>query len=141
METKINQIITALNELEAKECHRTFLEYGNGLLKVRIIHIKTEKIVYEKTINLKEERKALKKLLNHIIEMRFCIMKTPFQCYKREFVKGVKAGVWEKTKPVIEYSKNATAAKQIDGSGYFIDDFDNGLQYYVDMKQINETNK
>ena len=141
METKINQIITALNELEAKECHRTFLEYGNGLLKVRIIHIKTEKIVYEKTINLKEERKALKKLLKHVIEMRYCIINTPFQCYRREFVKGVISGAWKKTKSVIEFGKNATSAKQIDDSGYFIDDTENGLQYYVDMKQINETNK
>ena len=140
METKINQIITALMELEAKGCHNTFFEYGNGLLRVRIIKIEPEKIVYEKTINLKEERKELKKLLKHIIDMRYLIMKTPFQCYKRIFIKGVKSGEWKKTKSIIEYGKEATGAKQIDGSGYFIDDHENGLQYFVDMKQTSETN-
>ena len=141
METKINQIITALMELEAKECHNTFFEYGNGLLRVRIIKIEPEKIVCEKTINLKEERKALKKLLKHIIGMRYLIMITPYQCYKRIFIKGIKSGEWEKTKSIIEYGKEATGAKQIDGSGYFIDDPENGLQYFVDMKQISETNE
>jgi hypothetical protein len=29
----------------------------------------------------------------------------------------------------------------IDGSGYYIDDPDNGLQYFVDMKQSSETEK
>jgi hypothetical protein len=59
---------------------------------------------------------------------------TSFQCYKREFVKGEKAGKWEKTVPVIEFGENATQAMLIDGSGYYIDDPDNGLQYFVDMK-------
>ena len=138
METKIVQIIMALFELEAKECHRTFFEYGNGLFRVRIIGITTEKVVYEKQINVVEERKELKKLLKHVTDMRYCVMKVPYQCYVREFVKGVKSGEWEKTGSILEYGKKATAAKQIDNSGCFIDDFENGLQYYIDYKQIIE---
>jgi hypothetical protein len=69
------------------------------------------------------------------------ITTTVFQCYKREFTKGVKSGAWEKTRPVIEYGDNAISAMLIDGSGYYIDDPDNGLQYFVDMKQLSEMNK
>lgn len=64
---------------------------------------------------------------------------TVFQCHKREFIKGEKSGAWEKTCPAIEYGDNATSAMLIDGSGYYIDDPDNGLQYFVDMKQLSET--
>ena len=141
MERKINQIITALFELEAKGCHRTFLEYANGLFTVRIIKVETETIVYENTINLKEERKGLKKVLNHVISIDSCVMRFPYQCYRRKFVKGILCGAWEKCKSVIEYGEHATVYKQIDGSGCFIDDFENGLQYYVDYKHIIETNK
>ena len=63
---------------------------------------------------------------------------TIFQCYKREFIKGVKSGTWEKIRPVIEYGDNATSAMLIDGTGYYIDDPDNGLQYFVDMNRLSE---
>jgi len=139
MERKINQIITALFELEAKECHRTCFEYGNGLFRVRIIGITTENVVYEKQINVVEERKELKKLLKHVTDMRYCVMKVPYQCYVREFVKGVKSGEWEKTGSVIEYGKKAIAEKT--EKGFFIDDFENSLQYFVDYSHIIETNK
>ena len=141
MNTKINQIITALFELEAKECHRTFFEYGNGLFRVKIINRETEKVVYEKTVNVAEGRKTLKKILLHVIAMRSFVLKVPYQCYRREFVEGIKSGEWEKTKSIIEFGKNATASMQIDGQGYFIDDCANGLQYYVDIKQLSDTQK
>lgn len=64
---------------------------------------------------------------------------TVFQCYKREFITGEKSGAWEKTRPVIEYGDYATSAMLIDGSGYYINDPENGLQYFVDMKQLSET--
>jgi hypothetical protein len=35
----------------------------------------------------------------------------------------------------IKYGDNATQSMLIDGSGYYIDDPDNGMQYFVDMKQ------
>ena len=141
METKINQIITALFELEAKGFYRTFFEYGNNLFRVRIFKSDTEKIAYEKTINLKDEQKALKKMLKQIVEMKYGIMKTPFQCYRQVFIKGVKSGAWEKTSPIIEYGKNATTSMLIDNSGYYINDPDNDLMYFVDVKQLSETNK
>jgi len=141
MKEKINQIVTALFELEAKECHRTYFEYGNGLFRVRIINRETEKIEYEKSISLATDRKELKRLLNHVIDMRYCVHKTSFQCYRREFVKGVKSGEWEKTKCVIEHGKRATASMLIDNSGYYIDDPENGLQYFVNYKQLSEIDK
>lgn len=67
------------------------------------------------------------------------ITTTIFQCYKREFIKGVKSGTWEKIRPVIGYGDNASSAMLIDGSGYYIDDPDNKLQYFVDMNQLSET--
>jgi hypothetical protein len=65
----------------------------------------------------------------------------PFPCYRREFIKGEKSGEWIKILPVIEYGDNATQSMLIDGSGYYIDDPDNDLQYFVDMKQSGETEK
>ncbi len=61
-----------------------------------------------------------------------------FPCYKREFIQGVTAGEWEKTTLTIEYGDNAVTSMLIDGSGYYINDPDNGLQYFVDMKQVSE---
>jgi hypothetical protein len=66
---------------------------------------------------------------------------TAFQCYKREFIKGEFVGEWEKTTSVFEFGDNATQAMLIDGSGYYIDDPDNGLQYFVDYQSLSETNE
>jgi hypothetical protein len=62
------------------------------------------------------------------------VMVTPFQCYKREFIIGEKSGEWTKILPIIEYGDNAMQSTLIDSSGYYIDDPDNDLQYFVDMK-------
>jgi hypothetical protein len=64
-----------------------------------------------------------------------------FQCHRREFIQGVKAGEWEKTGSTIEYGDNATTSMLTDGSGYYINDPDNGVQYFVDMKPTGETDK
>ncbi len=66
---------------------------------------------------------------------------TLFPCYKREFIKGERAGKWEKTGSTIKYGDNATQSILIDGSGYYIDDPNNAVQYFVDMKQVSETDK
>lgn len=63
---------------------------------------------------------------------------TIFPCYKREFIKGITAGEWEKTASTIEYGDNATTSMLIDGSGYYIDDPDNEIQYFVDMRQTDK---
>jgi len=137
----INQIITALMELEAKRCHSVFFEYINGLFRVRIFkgEASAEKIVYEKTINLIKEQAELEELYKHIENMKLHIYTTVFQCYKRECVKGKKAGKWEKVKPFFEFGANATTAMQIGGLGNFIDDPDNDLYYFVDMKQLSDS--
>ena len=137
----INKIITALFELEAKGCHLVFFEYGNELLRVRICKRETEKIMYEQTTHLTKEPKALEKLLELIDDMKCHILKTIFQCYRQEFIKGVKSGKWEKTKPIIEFGNNATSEMLIDFLGYYINDPDNNLLYFVDMKQLSETNE
>ncbi|MDR2056998.1 MAG: hypothetical protein LBP83_01715 [Dysgonamonadaceae bacterium] len=142
MKTKINQIITALMELEAKGCHAVSFEYGNGLFKLSIFRgeVKAEKVVYEQTINLAIEQTELCEICRMIENLKSHVKKTVFQCYKREFVKGEKAGKWEKSGSSFEFGDNATSAMLIDHSGYYIDDPDNGLQYFVDYHS-SETDK
>ena len=135
----IHQVITALMELEAKGYHSVFFEYGNELFCVKIFKSETGAIVYEKTINTIQEQ--AEELYNRIENMKLYVYTTVFQCYKQEFVKGKKFGKWEKTKPVFEFGENATSSMLIDGSGYYIDDPDNELLYFVDMKQLSETDK
>ncbi|MDR1667638.1 MAG: hypothetical protein LBS03_08120 [Bacteroidales bacterium] len=134
MEAEINQIITSLMELESKGCHSINFEYGNGLFRVKILRLASEDIVYERTVNPVQEQTQLDELFGFIKNLKLRTRTTLHQCYKREFIKGEKAGEWEKTKPAFEFGENATQAMLIDGSGYYIDDPDNGLQYFVDMK-------
>ena len=132
----INQIITALIELEAKECHSVFFEYGNSLFKVKISC--ADKILYERTINSKQEQTEINKLSKLIETLIGHIWKTVFQCYKRDFIIGEKSGKWEKVKPTFVYGKNAMYSMLYGSSGYFIDDPDNNLQYFVDYKEVSE---
>jgi len=139
MKEKINQIISALFELEAKGCYRTFFEYGNGLFRMKIVNRETDKVVYEKTVNIAEGQKTLKKILRHVIAMRSGVMKFNYQCYKRKSVKGIASGKWEKTNSIIEYGKKATAEKS--ENGLLINDFENELLYFVDFRKKIETDK
>jgi hypothetical protein len=141
MKESINQIITALFELEAKGCHSVFFEYGSGLFCARIYSGEQSKgkVLYERTINIAEEQAELEKLHNLTKKLKLLVCTTVFQCYRRKFVKDEKSGDREKTGSIFEVGENAMQAMQIDGSGYFTDDPDNGLQYYTDMKQVSET--
>jgi hypothetical protein len=141
MKEKINQVITALMELEAKGCHTVSFEYGSGLFRLRIFRGETEaeNIVYERTINWSVEHAELDEVCRNVENLKSHVKKTLFQCYKREFVKGEKSGEWEKTKSAFEFGDNATSEMLADCSGYYITDPDNGLQYFVDMKQESET--
>jgi hypothetical protein len=65
---------------------------------------------------------------------------TTFRCYQRKFVKGEKPSEWIEILPVIEYGDNATQSMLIDGSGCYIDDPDNDMQYFVDY-EINKSSK
>jgi hypothetical protein len=143
MKSTVNQIITALMELEAKGCHSVFFEYGNGLFHVRIYNgeIRLGKTVYEKTIYHGIEQSEMVRLSNLIGTLSSHVYTTVFQCYRQEFVNGKKSGKWEKTKPSFEYGDNATQSMLIDGSGYYIDDPENGVQYFVSMKELSETGK
>ncbi len=143
MKAKINQIITALLELEAKGCHAVFFEYGNGLFRARIFRGEAheEKVLYQRVINPAREPDELDKFQGFIENLKEHIMTIVYPCYKREFIKGEKAGKWEKTGSTIEFGDNATQSMLIDGSGYYIDAPDNAVQYFVDMKQVSETDK
>jgi hypothetical protein len=136
-ETKINPIITALMELEAKGCHRVFFEYGNGLFSIKIFRneVSRENIVYERTINPEQEQAGLDEVSGFVDNLKLHVKTTSFQCYRRDFVTGEICGEWEKTKPAFEFGDHAMQSMLIDGSGYYIDDPDNGMQYFVDMKQ------
>jgi hypothetical protein len=134
MKEKINPIITALMELETKGCHRVNFEYGNGLFRVRILRLTSEKIVYERTVNLMQEQAELDELSGFIENLKLHVKATLHPCYRRDFVKGELSGEWEKTKSSFEFGENAMQSMLIDGSGYYIDDPDNCLQYFVDMK-------
>jgi hypothetical protein len=138
----INQIITALEELEAKGCHSVFYEYGNGQFHIRIFKydVKADNIVYEKTVGLPQEQVELDEITEQINNMRYMVKKTIFQCYKRDFIMGKRAGEWQKIKPCFAFGENATSSMLIDGTGYYINDPDNGLQYFVDMKEVSTTN-
>lgn len=137
----INKIITTLFELEAKGYHSIFFEYENGLFRVRIMQLATEKIVYERTINTLRELEKVVETLETIKNICLNIWKTPFKCYMREFILGEKVGNWEKTRSIIELGDNATQAMLADDSGYYIDDPDNHLQYFVCYKELSESEK
>ena len=66
--TSINQIISALMELEAKGCHSVTFEYGDGLFRVRIFsgELGIGKIVYQKSFYPLQEQAEIDKLLNMI---------------------------------------------------------------------------
>jgi len=132
----INKVITALVELEAKGCHSVVFDYGNGILRVKIYSGEewTGKIVYKGTIT-EGERAEMEKLLNLIETLSNRVITTVFQCYIREFVRGEKSGDWRTTQPVFEFGENSTYEMLTDGSGYYLTDLENGLQYFVDMKQ------
>jgi hypothetical protein len=136
----ISQVIAALHELEAKGCHSVCFEYGSGLFRIRIFRgkIEAETVVYERTVNAIDEPERLEEAINHIRDLRNHVTKTLFQCYRREFVPGEKAGKWEKTGSSFEFGDNATQSMLIDGSGYHINDPDNGLQYFVDYEIKNK---
>jgi hypothetical protein len=139
-EKSIHQIINSLMELEAKGCHTAFFEYGNGMFRIRIFKgdVSVENIVYERTINTNVEQSELDGIYKHVSNMKYYVTKTSFQCFKREFIKGEKVGEWQEIKPCFEFGENATSEMVISGSGYFVSDLDNNLQYYVDYNKISE---
>jgi hypothetical protein len=63
------------------------------------------------------------------------VFSTTYQCYRRDFEKDNVSGEWEKCASSFEFGDNATQSMLTDGSGYYIDDPENHLQYFVDMKQ------
>jgi len=136
----IHQVITALMELQAKGCHSIFFEYGNGTFHVRIFkgEVDAGNIVFEKTVNPADEQAELEEITKQVDNMKYLVCSSSFLCHKREFIKGEKSSEWVKTKPVFVVGENSTQAMVIDGSGYFIDDPDNGLQYHVNMNELSD---
>jgi hypothetical protein len=144
MKTKVSQIITMLLELQSKGYFDISFDYEGNRFQVRIYKGKSDLQkcpAYQECIDLTAANESkLDEVFNMIDALKALdtnnVMITPFQpCYKREFVKGEKSGEWIAILPIIEYGENATCSMLIDGSGYYIDDPDNGMQYFVDMKK------
>jgi hypothetical protein len=149
MKTTVNQIITALLELQDKGYFDISFDYEKDLFQVRIYKGKSDlhkRPVYHESINLTND-KGLDEVFNMVEALKATpandknnVMITPFQCYRREFIIGEKSGEWIKILPIIEYGDNAMQSMLIDGSGYYIDDPDNDLQYFVNYHS-SETDK
>ncbi|MDR1155115.1 MAG: hypothetical protein LBL04_10400 [Bacteroidales bacterium] len=148
MKTKVSQTITALLELQRKGYFDISLIYEGNFFRLRIYKGKFElqKLpVYYESIELPGEEGKLDEVFNMVEALKAVpvkdtnnVMITSFQCYKQEFVNGEKSGKWIKILPVIEYGDNATQSMLIDGSGYYLNDPDNNMLYFVDY-EINKT--
>lgn len=145
MKAKVIRIITSLLELQSKGYFNISLDYEGDSFNMRIYKGKLDlhnRPVYHKSIDLNTDGESkLDEVFNMVEALTEIptkdtnnVMITPFQCFRREFVKGEKSGEWIKTLPIIEYGDNATQSTLIDGSGYYIDDPDNGMQYFVDYE-------
>jgi len=137
MKLSIHQIIAALMELEAKGCHTVHFEFEAGLFRVKIFS-GNGKIIYADAMYHKGEQARLDKLANKIETLKNCVTTTVFQCYMRVFIKGEKVGEWEKIKPAFVFGENAMSSMLYDGSGYYVTDPDNDVEYFVDMKKVSE---
>jgi hypothetical protein len=144
MKAKVSQIITALLELQEKGYFDISFDCEGSLFQVRIYKGKRDlhkSPVYHESIDLSGEESNLNEVLNMIEALKTVpskdtnnVMIISFQCYRQEFVKGEKSGKWIKILPVIEYGDNATQSMLIDGSGYYLNDPDNSMQYFVDYE-------
>ena len=97
MKTKVNQIIAALLDLEAKGCHRVFFEYGNDGLCLRIFRGEesVRSISFERTITLSAEQSEVEQLCAYIVKLKHHVKSTRFQRCMRDLIKGVKARKWK----------------------------------------------
>jgi hypothetical protein len=138
MKTKVSQIITALLELQDKGYFDISFNCEGNLFQVRIYQGKRElhkSPAYRESIHPDDEESKLDEVLNMVEALKAVptketnnVMITSFQCYRQE------SGKWIKILPVIEYGNNATQSMLIDGSGYYINDPDNNMLYFVDYE-------
>ena len=163
MKAKISRIITALFELQDIGYFDVFFNYESDLFQVRVYRVYKGKSdlqwpVFQEHINLTidGERKLeeifnkLEKIFNIVEALKAVPTRdtnkveiVPFQCYKQEYVIGKDPDKWIKIPPVIEYADNAIRLTLIDGSGYYIDDRNSGVMYFVDygIKKPNSINE
>jgi hypothetical protein len=150
MKTKVSRIITALLEIQSKGYFNVSFGYTKKMFLVQLFKRKPELHQfpeYSERVDMTDDREShLEKILNMVEALKTVptidtnnVMTVPFQCYRHEFVKGEKSGDWKKILPIIEYGANATQVTEIGGSGYYINDPDNEMQYYVSTSQLNET--
>jgi hypothetical protein len=144
MKAKVSQIGTALLELQSKGYFDISFNCEGSSFQVRIYKGKFDvhkHPVYYANLNLTGEESSLNEVFNMVEALKAVptkatndVMITPFQCYRQEFVKGEKSGKWIKILPVIEYGDNATQSMLTDGSGYYLNDPDNNMLYFVDYE-------
>jgi hypothetical protein len=148
MKAKVSQIITALLELQGKGYFDISFNCERSVFQVRIYKGKFDLHkypAYQESIDLTGEEGKLDEVFNMVEALKAVptkdtnnVMITSYQCYKQAFVEGKKSGEWIKILPIIEYGKNAMQSMLIDHSGYYIDDPDNDMLYFVDY-EINKT--
>ncbi|MDR1181331.1 MAG: hypothetical protein LBL13_05085 [Bacteroidales bacterium] len=144
MKEKVSRIITALLELQGKGYFDISFNCEGHLFQVRIYKGKYDVYklsVYYASIDLSGEEGKLDGVFNMVEALKSVptkdtnnVMITTLQCYRQEIVEGKKSGNWIKILPIIEYGRNATQSMLIDGSGYYLDDPDNGMLYFVDYE-------
>jgi hypothetical protein len=144
MRAKVSQIITALLELQSRGYFDISLDYAGNSFSARIYKGRSDlhkRPVYYESIELPDEESKLDEVFNVVDALKAVptkasnnVMITSFQCYRREFVQGEKSGKWIKILPIIEYGKNATYSRLIYSEGCYINDPDNGMQYYINYK-------
>jgi hypothetical protein len=141
MKTKVSRIITALLEIQSKGYFDISFNCEGNLFQVKIYKGKFDvhnHPVYYATIDLTGEEGKLDEVFNMVEALKAVptkdtnnVMIKSFQCYRQE---GEKAGKWVKILPIIEYGENAMQSMLIDGSGYYLNDPDNGMLYFVDYE-------
>jgi hypothetical protein len=138
MKAKVSQIITALLELQSKGYFSISFNCEKKSFQIRIYKGRSDLHdcpVYHASIELPDEESTLDEVFNMVEALKAVPTKasnnvriTPFQCYRQE------AGKWIKILPIIEYGDNAMQSMLIDGSGYYLDDPDNNMLYFVDYE-------
>ncbi|MDR3246228.1 MAG: hypothetical protein LBT50_07330 [Prevotellaceae bacterium] len=148
MQTKVNEVINALMQLQNKGYYNVVFEYSGDIQLLKVCIYDGKRVLYGKTVMLENDEKDLNMLIRIVETIKAIkdtntgnyIQTTIFQCHRRELNNGRVAGEWKKILPVLEYGEKAMTAMLIDGSGYYITDKENNVEYHVDMFKVSENN-
>jgi len=146
MQTTVNEVINALMQLQNKGYYNVFFEYSGDNQVFNVCIYDGQRVMYKTTIMLETNEKDLNMLIRIIEKIEEIrdkntgnnIRTTLFQCHRRGLNNSRLSGEWEKILPVLEYGDKAMSSMLIDGSGYYITDEENNVEYHVDMMKVSE---